>query len=217
MRALTAILTLVFSLAACADEPAAAAAAAAPSFEAGVHYAVIDTPARTSDPSKIEVTEVFWYGCGHCFRFEPVVQQWKSKAADDINFVHSPAMWNKLMELHARAFYAAKALGVADKLHQPLFNALNLERRKLQNSDELAELFVAQGVEKDAFLKAFNSFGVTSQVKQADARARSYRITGTPELVVDGKYRVSAKMAGGQDKMLEVVDYLISKVRTERS
>jgi len=213
MRVLTAILAFVFSLAACAEE----GAAVAPSYEAGVHYAVLETPSRTSDPSKIEVTEVFWYGCSHCFRFEPMVQQWKSNAADDINFVHSPAMWNKLMETHARAFYAAKALGVFDKLHQPLFNALNLESRKLQNADELAELFVAHGVEKAAFLKAFKSFGVTSQVKQADARARSYRITGTPEMIVDGKYRVSAKMAGGQDKMLKVVDFLINKVRTERS
>lgn len=213
MRPLLAILAFVFSMAACAEE----STTVAPSYKAGVHYAVLDTPSRTSDSSKIEVTEVFWYGCSHCFRFEPMVQQWKASAADDINFVHSPAMWNKLMETHARAFYTAKALGVFDKLHQPLFNALNLERRKLENAEELAELFVAQGVEKEAFLKAFKSFGVTSQVKQADARARSYRITGTPEIIVDGKYRVSAKMAGGQDKMLKVVDFLINKVRTERS
>lgn len=212
MRALTAILTLVFSLAACAQEPSAAA----PKFEAGVHYAELSTPVRTSDPDKIEVAEVFWYGCGHCFRFEPLVQQWKAKAGADINFVQSPAMWNKLMETHARAFYTAKTLGVLDKLHQPLFNALNLERKRLENADELAVLFEAQGVDKTKFMKAFKSFGVTSQVKQADSRARSYRITGTPELVVDGKYRVSAKMAGGQAKMLEVVDFLIGKLRQQR-
>ncbi len=211
MRALTAILTLIFSLVACAEGPAAA-----PGFEAGVHYAELATPVRTSDPNKIEVAEVFWYGCGHCFRFEPLVQQWKSKADDDINFVRSPAMWNKLMEVHARAFYTAKTLGVLEKLHQPLFNALNLEKKRLVDADELAPLFEAQGVEKAKFLKTFNSFGVTSQVKQADARARGYHITGTPELVVDGKYRVSAKMAGGQAQMLEVVDFLIGKLRKER-
>lgn len=214
MRALTAVLSLVFSLAACADEPVAAAAQA---FKAGEHYAVLDTPVRTSNPNKIEVTEVFWYGCSHCFHFESSVQQWKKTIAEDVNFRHSPAMWNGPMEIHARAFYTAKALGVMDKLHQPLFNALNLERRALKNADEIGALFATHGVAKADFLKAFNSFGVTSQVKQADARARSYKITGTPEMIVEGKYRVSARSAGGQGKMLEVVNYLVEMERAKRS
>jgi len=209
MRALMAFFTMMVSLVACAQE-------APTQYVEGKHYAVITTPVRTTSADKIEVSELFWYGCGHCFRFEPLVQQWKMKAADDIAFVQSPAMWNKPMELHARAFYAAQALKVLDKVHQPIFNAMNLERKRLQSVDEIFPIFAAAGVERAAFDKVFKSFGVTSQVKQADARARGYRITGTPAVVVDGKYRVSTKMAGGHVEMLQVVDYLVEKIRAEK-
>lgn len=211
MRAVAAIFALMFSLVACADEQASK-----PAFEAGTHYAVLDNPVKTKNPNKIEVTEVFWYGCGHCFKFEPMVHQWATQQAQDVDFQQSPAMWNGAMEMHARAFYVAKALGVFDQVHQPLFNALNLERKKLATPESLAAFFADHGVDKDKFEKAYKSFGVTSQVKQADSRARSYKITGTPELVVDGKYRVSGTMAGGQAQMLKVVDYLIAKIRAEK-
>ena len=186
-------------------------------YQQGTHYDLLSPPVRTRSKDKIEVVELFWYGCGHCFKFEPLVNQWKAKQGEDVKFLQSPAMWNKPMETHARAFFTAKALGVLPAVHQPLFNALNLERKKLQSAEELAELFAAHGVEKDKFMKAFNSFGVTSQVKQADARARGYKITGTPEIVVDGVYRVSTRTAGGQVEMLQVVDYLINKLRAERA
>ncbi|WP_233709881.1 thiol:disulfide interchange protein DsbA/DsbL [Pseudomaricurvus albidus] len=211
MRVMAAIFALMFSLAACADEQAAA-----PAFKEGTHYVELDNPVRTKDPSKIEVTEVFWYGCGHCFQFEPIVHQWSEKLPADVAFVRSPAMWNGAMEVHAHAFYVAKALGILDEVHQPLFNALNLERKRLANVDELADFFAQYGVDKETFEKTYKSFGVTSQVKQADARARSYKITGTPEVVVNGKYRISARMAGGQKQMLDVADFLVAKIRDEQ-
>ncbi|BFM13864.1 thiol:disulfide interchange protein DsbA [Maricurvus nonylphenolicus] len=207
MRAFLALLTMMVSLAACAQDA---------TYKAGVHYQVLNTPVTTADPNKIEVTEVFWYGCGHCFRFEPMVNQWAKQQGEDVNFVKSPAMWNGLMETHARAYYAAKALGVLDKVHQPLFNALNLEKKRLADENELAELFAQHGVAKADFTKAYKSFGVSSQVRLADANARGYQITGTPEMIVEGKYRVSAKMAGGQKQMLDVVNYLVTKARAER-
>jgi thiol:disulfide interchange protein DsbA len=211
MRILIAALGLMVSLAACAesDQPESI-------YKAGQHYAVLDQPVRTIDSSKIEVTEVFWYGCSHCFRFEPMLHQWKKKQTSDVLVRQSPAMWNKDMEIHARAFYTAKALNALDKVNQPLFNGLNVEKKRLNTEDELAKVFVAAGVDEDKFHKTFNSFGVTSQVKQADARARSYKVTGTPEIVVDGKYRVSARMAGGQSQMLDVVDTLVEQIRAKR-
>ncbi len=211
MRVIFAFLAMVFAVAANADDTAAAV-----SYQEGVHYQELATPIATSNPEKIEVTEVFWYGCGHCFQFEPLVKKWQEKQAADVNFVKSPAMWNSVMETHARAFYTAKALGVLSQMNQPLFDALNVERKLLENADEIADVFVKQGLDKNAFLKAFNSFGVTSQVRLADANARGYGITGTPELVVDGRYRVSSGMAGGQAQMLDVVDYLVAKLRAER-
>lgn len=189
------------------------AQAAAPAFVAGDHYVLLETPVRTRDASKVEVVEVFWYGCSHCMHFEPLVNTWKKTMPKDVDFWTSPAMWNGPMKIHAKAFYAAQALGVEDKLRAPIFTSLVLERKRLNTEADLANLFADHGVDRAAFKKAFNSFGVNSQVTQADARARSYKVTGTPEVVVNGKYRVSAKLAGGQAEMLKVVDFLVEKER----
>ena len=224
MRVIAAVVAMMVSLVACAEE----SAPVQPQFEAGKHYQVLDTPVRTRNPAKIEVTEVFWYGCGHCFTFEPMVAQWKKQQPADVYVDQSPAMWGDLdikakplewrnpMAVHARAFYTAQALGVMDQVHMPIFEALNVERKKLADADELAEFFSAYGVEKDIFIKTYASFGVTSQVQRAFSRMLGYKITGTPEMVVNGKYRISARMAGSQAEMLKVVEFLVAKERAAK-
>lgn len=182
-------------------------------YQAGIHYDLLPQPVRTRDATKIEVVELFWYGCPHCYHFEPLVKQWKKTLSDDVDFWRSPAMWNPRMKIHAQAFFTAESLGVLDKLHNPLFTSLVVERKRLDKPEEIEDLFASYGVDREAFRKTFNSFGIVSQVKQADARARSYRISGTPELVVNGKYRISAGKAGGQEEMLQVADFLIKKER----
>ena len=178
----------------------------------GEHYDVI-SPAVRASSEKIEVTEFFWYGCGHCYNFEPQLSQWKKSLPEDVELKGSPAIWNRLMEIHAKAFYTAEVLGVLDQVHMPIFQALNVDRKRLASEDELASIFAANGVAKDDFKKAFNSFGVGSQVRQANARARSAKITGTPEMMVAGKYRITTRKAGGQAEMLKIVDFLIEKER----
>ncbi|MBK6288011.1 MAG: thiol:disulfide interchange protein DsbA/DsbL [Gammaproteobacteria bacterium] len=192
------------------------AADTAPAFVEGKQYERIPEPVRTADPARIEVVEVFWYGCIHCFHLDPLIKDWQKTLPADVDFHRSPAIWNKPMAIHAQAFYAAQALGVLDKVHDRLFAALNVDRRKLDTEDELAAFFAEQGVKEQDFRKAFSSFGVENSVKQADARARSYRITGTPELVVNGKYRISAKTAGSPEAMLKVVDFLVAQERAAR-
>jgi protein dithiol oxidoreductase (disulfide-forming) len=182
-------------------------------YIAGEHYDVISPAIRTSSPGKIEVVEFFWYGCGHCYTFEPVLTQWKTTLADDVAFTPSPAIWNKPMELHAKAFYAAQALGVSEKMHLPIFQAMNVDGKRLGSEQDIAGVFSSHGVTEEDFGKAFNSFGVSSQVNQASARARAAKITGTPELMVNGKYRVSSRKAGSQADMLKVVEFLIAKER----
>ena len=130
-----------------------------------------------------------------------------------MDFWQSPAMWNAPMKLHAQAYYTAQALGVLEKVHNPMFSALNVDRAPLRSQKAIADLFAQNGVAREEFNKAFNSFGVKSQVRQADARARSYKITGTPEIVVNGKYLVSSRMSGGQAEMLKIVDFLVAKER----
>ena len=182
-------------------------------FVEGEHYDVVSPAVRTADPNKIEVAEFFWYGCGHCYTFEPMLEQWKKGLADDVDFHGSPAIWNPLMELHAQAFYTAQILGVLDTMHPVIFQAMNVDGKRLQSEEELAKLFAANGVAEEDFSKAFSSFGVNSQVRQANARARAAKITGTPALLVNGKYHVSTRKAGGQAQMLQVVDYLVEKER----
>ena len=188
----------------------------AETYVEGEDYDLIIPPVRTSSPDKIEVVEFFWYGCSHCYTFEPIIDAWKKNLADDVEFQGSPAMWNKPMELHARAFYAADVLGVLDTMNPVIFQAMNVDKKRLSNQAEIQELFVANGVTAEDFSKAFNSFGVGSQVNQATARARAAKITGTPALMVNGKYHVSTRKAGSHAEVLKVADFLIEKDRAAR-
>jgi len=187
--------------------------AVAEDWKEGEHYDLISPPIRTADSSKIEVVEFFWYGCGHCYNFEPMIGQWKKTLPDGVDFIGSPAVWNKPMELHAKAYYTAEVLGVADTMHTILFQAMNVDGKRLASDDEIKSLFTANGVSPKDFDKAYNSFGVSSQVRQANSRARAAKITGTPEMMVNGKYRISTRKAGSQARMLEIADYLIEQER----
>lgn len=198
---------LIFApLAAMADD-------AEKAYVEGTDYDLITPAIRTANPDKIEVTEFFWYGCGHCYSFEPLIGQWKKTLAEDVYFQGSPAMWNKPMELHAQAYYTAQALGVLDTMSQVLFQAMNVDGKRLTSQSDIEALFTANGVSAEDFNKAFTSFGVGSQVRQANARARSAKITGTPSMMVNGKYHISTRKSGSQADMLKVVDYLIAKER----
>ena len=182
-------------------------------WQEGTHYDLITPAIRTADPAKVEVVEFFWYGCGHCYTFEPLVSRWKKTLGEDVTFVGSPAVWNKPMELHAAMYYAADVLGVLDSLHTVMFQAMNVDGKRLSSEGEIRNLFTANGVSAEDFDKAYGSFGVNSQVRQANSRARAAKITGTPEMMVNGKYRISTRKAGSQANMLKIADFLIEKER----
>jgi thiol:disulfide interchange protein DsbA len=188
----------------------------AQNYVAGTHYDLINPAVRAVDPNKIEVAEFFWYGCSHCYSFEPVLEQWKKTLPEDVSFRGIPAVWRNMMELHAQAYYAAEALGVLDTMHSVIFQAMNVDRKPLASEAEIAELFTANGVSEADFTKAFNSFGVSSQVRQGVAVGKAAQITGTPALIVNGKYHVSGRKAGGQAEMLKVVDFLIEQERAAK-
>lgn len=184
-------------------------------YVAGTDYQVLEKPVRTSDPKRIEATEVFWYGCSHCYKFEPTVAAWHKTLAEDVVFVRSPAVWHPNMALHARAYYTAQVLGVLDTMHLVIFEAMNLKKNALGSEDAIADLFATHGTNREEFSKVFNSFGVTSAVKQAEARQRSYKIEGTPEMIVNGKYRITGRMGGSYTRMMKVVDHLIEVERNK--
>ncbi|MBT3531483.1 MAG: thiol:disulfide interchange protein DsbA/DsbL [Gammaproteobacteria bacterium] len=183
-------------------------------YVAGTHYTELRAPVNTNDPSKVEVLEAFWYGCSHCFRFEPLLTDWASRQGDDVDFVHFPAMWNALMKIHGQIYYVAEALDAIDLVHESVFNAINIEGNRLQNEGQIAELFAKHGVDASDFEAAFNSFSVRTKVNQAEKRMQDYQIRSTPNMIVNGKYLVATGEAvRTQAEMLEVVDFLVEKER----
>ncbi|MCV6604983.1 MAG: thiol:disulfide interchange protein DsbA/DsbL [Porticoccaceae bacterium] len=189
---------------------AMAASGSDDSFQAGVHYRVLPQAVATADPKRVEVVEVFWYGCHHCYRFTTRISDWAADLPDSINFVRMPAIWHPRMALHARAYYAAGELGVLDKMHPKLFDAIHARGKKLESEYDIYQQFVAAGVTEEAFNSGFNSLRVRGQLLRAEQRSRQYLVISTPCMVVNGKYLVTVESAGSRDKMLQVVEFLLA-------
>ena len=180
-------------------------------FIEGTHYEVLPVSVETRDASKVEVVEVFSYACVHCFNFDPMIESWKSRQDEGVDFFRVPAVFSADWELLAQSFYAAESLGVTDQVHMPMFEGIHVKNQDLRRVPLLVDLFAASaGVSEDDFNTAYNSFSVRSRVQQAKAKGRAYRVTGVPSLVVNGKYLIDGRMAGSNTKMLEVVDYLVN-------
>ncbi len=179
----------------------------------GKHYEVLKTPSITRYNNKIEVAEVFWFGCNHCYSLESYLSQWKKDLPSDVDFWKSHATWNETLKTHARVFYTARALGIEERLVPAAFNTIQVERRYLTGNSELEYFFKGFGVSKEKYKAVSASFGVNNAIKQADNRMRQWLITGVPTLIVNGKYKVSATREVGTNEILEVVDFLIEKER----
>ncbi len=210
MRILTLVFGFLVSLAACAQQADSA------KYKEGVHYKILPQPVRTITPGKIEVTEAFSYTCGHCFNFEPTIIAWAKQAPEDVQLVKLPVIWRPSMQALARIMYTGEALKMGEEVNAKFFDAIHKERKNLNSEAAIGAVFEELGVSDEKFKKTFNSFGVSAKVQQADARTRSMKITGTPQLIVGGRYSVSATKELGHDGMLKVVDYLIEKVRAEK-
>ena len=187
--------------------------AQAEEYVQGRHYQILDNPTVTRNPSKIEVVEVFWFGCNHCYALESYIQPWKKNLPNDVDFWKSHITWNAQAETHARLFYSAKALGIEEKAIPAAFTAIWRERRNLLGNSEVEYFFKGFGIEKERYLSVSNSFGVNNAVKQANNRMRQWAVTGVPTIIVNGKYKVSGTREIGTSKLLEVVDFLIEKER----
>ena len=179
----------------------------------GRHYEILDNPTITRNPSKVEVVEVFWFGCNHCYSLESYIQPWKRNLPNDVDFWKSHITWNAQAETHARLFYSAKALGIEEKAIPAAFTAIWREGRNLLGNSEVEYFFKGFGVEKERYLSVSNSFGVNNAVKQANNRMRQWAVTGVPTIIVNGKYKVSGTREIGTSKLLDVVDFLIEKER----
>lgn len=182
-------------------------------FTEGVDYTTIETPVKTSNSDKIVVTELFWYGCPHCFRFEPYAQQWKKTIASDVVFEQTPSTLNASWTIHARTYYALQQIGQLELVHAQIFNAIHIKNNRLTNRENIAEFVAKYGVDKNKFIKAFNSFPVETLLRKNGKKERQYGITGVPSVVVNGKYITSGSHAGSYSRMLKVMNHLIGLER----
>ena len=179
----------------------------------GRHYAVLSSPVPVAQPEKIEVVELFWYGCPHCYQLEATINPWSAALPEDVNFVRVPAMFGGIWNLHGQLFYTLENLKVDEAVHNSIFNALHNQGRKLSSMNEITQFVATQGVDKDTFVKTWNSFSVKSQMEKAKKQAITYQISGVPAIVINGKYRFDIGMAGGLQETVEVADALIEKER----
>lgn len=204
--ALAALFLVPF--AACAQE--GGDAGAQQQYVEGKDYARIEPAQPTDHPGKVEVMEVFWYGCPHCYSFEPHLTAWvENEMPDYAVFTRLPAVLNRQWEVHGRAYYTAEALGVLDEIHKPLFDAIHEQNRRLATNEDLAEFFSEHGVSADTYMSTSQSFAVENKLRRASMIPARLGITGVPAMVVNGKYRVDARMAGSYQKLLDTVEYLV--------
>lgn len=179
-------------------------------------YSEINPPQPVETKGKIEVLEFFWYGCIHCYNLEPHIEAWEKKLAPDVEFRRVPAVFNPRWAHDAAIFYAFEALGLVDKLHGPLFDAIHKDRLRTDDAAEFGAWLQKQGVEPAKFMNTMKSFGVQSKTRRAVQQTVAYKIDGTPAMAVNGRYTVSAGQARSQKGMLEAVDALVAKVRKEQ-
>ena len=208
--------TLLISLMALIASMTLSAPIAAENYVEGVHYEAIDIPVKTGlegeQPLKVEVVEVFSYMCIHCYSFDPLLKLWEQNKAEQAVFNRLPAVFSADWELMARAFYTAEILDVSEQMHEPLFEAIHKQPKNLRDEDIMAALFLEHAeIPAAEFTESFNSFFVRSRVMQARAKGRAYGITGVPVMIVNGKYRVGGRMAGSNEAMLDVVDFLVRR------
>lgn len=184
-------------------------------FQAGVAYEILPQAQPTADSNKIEVVELFWYGCPHCHRFQPYIEQWLKQKPDNVVYIRMPAILRDDWSLHARAFYTAELLGVLDQIHPALFNAIHNEKRQLFSEQSLMAFFSEHGVNKSDFTKTFHSFAVDSKVRRAKQMTRRYRTRGTPSVIINGKYLSGPGKANGFLNLVKLIDYLVAKETKE--
>ncbi|MDE0421547.1 MAG: thiol:disulfide interchange protein DsbA/DsbL [Gammaproteobacteria bacterium] len=204
-------------LAAAVAALALATAVPAQEYKEGQDYFKLPVPVETRNPDKIEVVEVFSYGCIHCYELEPGLNAWLVAQGDDVDFHRVPMATRNLRTL-AQAFFTAQAMDVLPQVHMSLFENIHDYGIDMTRPQLIRRMFVKEaGVDEEEFARIFDSFAINTRVRQADAQTRLYRVQGTPTLIVDGRYLVDTVSAGTARRMLAVVGQLIDVERAARA
>ncbi len=177
-------------------------------FQIYGQYDKVVPPQTTPYTKQVEVVELFWYGCPHCFSLEPHLTNWLKSKPDYVVFKRMPAVFNERWKLHAHAYYTAEHLGVLEKIHEPLFHAIHRQRRAFNTKEQLMAFFKEHGVAEEDFRSAWKSFAVNNDVRRATVMTQRYGIDGVPAVIVNGKYRTSGSLAGTYRNLINVVNVL---------
>ncbi len=179
-------------------------------IEEGIDYTVLDQAQATETGDKVEVLEIFWYGCPHCWHLEPSIDAWMATMPEGAAFRRMPATGPR-WDPHARAYYAAEVMGKLDLFHPALFKAMHEQNRKILTEDDLVKFAGEIGLDPDEFRTAYESFFVEAKVRKATEMNRRYGIDGVPALIINGKYRTSPSQTGSRDKLIEVLNLLVNQ------
>ena len=181
----------------------------------GTQYVKLSTPAPVSLPAgkKIEVVEFFWYGCPHCYAFEPVLESWVKRLPADVAFRQVPVGFMAPHQLHQKLFYALEEMGQLEAMHRKVFNAIHQQNRRLGSESDIAAFATANGVDGNKLVEAMKSFGVTTKATRAKQLADAYKIDGVPALGINGRFYTSGALAGDHQKATQVADFLIQRSR----
>lgn len=181
-------------------------------YRAGVDFDIIGQPVPAGSDGKVEVVEMFWYGCPHCYEFEPLLEDWLENKPENVEFVRIPAIFNNpRWKLHAQAYYTAEVLGILEKFHKPFFNALHRDRLRMNDKASVAQFFERMDVDAKTFEETFESFAVQTKVRRAADLTRRYGITGVPAMIVNGKYRSDGTKARSYERLLDIVESLVKQ------
>ena len=189
------------------------AQAQAPKIEEGFDYRVMPIPQPVDTKGKVEVIEFFWYGCPHCYDFEPELTAWLKRQPKDVSFRKVPVAFRDNLMPHSQLFYALEAIGKSDALNDKVMYAMHKENKRLLTENEIADWVASQGVDRNTFLAAYRSFAVVSKARAARQMADAYRIDGVPTIVMQGRYVTSPSIAGTKAKSIVVMDFLEEKIR----
>ncbi|MGE5792980.1 MAG: thiol:disulfide interchange protein DsbA/DsbL [Bacteroidota bacterium] len=203
----------ILAAAALAATVLAFAAPAAAQQQPGVTE--LSPPLPTDAKGKVEVIEFFWYECPHCYSLEPYLERWIKKLPADVEFRRVPATFNERWNISARVYYALEAMGLVDKLHRPLMDAIHKDRLRVTDERQLTEWLQSKGVDVGKFSSTLKSFAVESRLKRAQGLVQGSKIDGVPALVVNGQYVVSAGAGGSEERMLAIADSLIERSRKQ--
>lgn len=184
-------------------------------WQEGVHYLrLLPAQPTSAMPGQVEVTEVFWYGCPHCYSLDPYLENWrKNGKAAYVSFVRVPVMWGSVHQTHARLYYTTELLGRLAELHMAIFQEIQKNNNPLASAERIENFFVSHGVSQADFQKAFSSFAVDASLKRAETLGRRYRVESVPLIVVNGKYVTDVGKAGGQQQLLTLINELASRER----